>query len=241
MAAIPAEMKSEFYMADNVVTFVLAYRRDTFPKGLSSFADIWDLQRFPGRRALRKLARDMVEVALRADGVPGGPEIYKVLNAPGGWDRAFRKLDEVKPHVQVWWDSSPQSAQLLQSGEVDICPAFNARAQTAADAGAPVGISWNGGFYSLSGWAIPRGNPKADLARQFVKFCARPDRQAAVTPKLPNGPTNPEAYKHIDRSIAVKLPTYPENLRQTTPIDDAFWGKNKAMSDRRFGEWLLRG
>lgn len=241
MAAIPDEMKNKFYMADNVVTFVLAYRTDKFPKGLQSFADVWDISRFPGRRAMRKLARDMIEIAMRAAGVPGGPEIYRALEAPGGWDRAFAKLDEVKKNVQVWWDSSPQSTQLLQSGEVDICPCFNARAQTAADAGAPVAISWNGGFYSLSGWAIPKGTPKADLARQFVSFCARPDRQAAVTRLLPNGPTNPAAYKFIDKTIAAKLPTFPDNLRQTARLDDGFWGRNKAMSDRRFNEWLLQG
>lgn len=241
MAAIPADMKNTFYMADNVVTFVLAYRTDKFPKGLNSFADIWDVSGFPGRRGMRKLARDMIEIAMRAAGVPGGPEIYRALDAPGGWDRAFAKLDEVKKQVQVWWDSSPQSTQLLQSGEVDICPTFNARAQTATDAGAPVAINWNGGFYSLSGWAIPKGAPKGDLARQFVSFCARPDRQAAVTRLLPNGPSNPEAYKFIDKAVAEKLPTFPENLRQTARIDDAFWGKNKAMSDRRFNEWLLQG
>jgi putative spermidine/putrescine transport system substrate-binding protein len=241
MAAIPADMKNKFYMADNVVTFVLAYRTDKYPKGVGSFSDIWDTANFPGRRGMRKLARDMIEIAMRATGVPGGPEIYRALEAPGGWERAFAKLDEVKKHVQVWWDSSPQSTQLLQSGEVDICPTFNARAQTAEDAGAPVAINWNGGFYSLSGWAIPRGTPKGDIARQFVSFCARPDRQAAVTRLLPNGPSNPEAYKFIDKAIAAKLPTFPDNLRQTARIDDAFWGKNKTMSDRRFNEWLLQG
>ena len=115
-SAIPAEMKNGFYMADSVVTFVLAYRRDKFAGGPGSFADIWDVSKFPGRRAMRKLARDMIEIALRADGVPGGPDVYKVLAAPGGWDRAFRKLDAIRPSVQVWWDSSPQSTQLLQSG-----------------------------------------------------------------------------------------------------------------------------
>lgn len=66
------------------------------------FADVWDVKKFPGRRALRKFPRDTIEAALRADGVPGGPEIYKVLGAPGGWDRAFRTLDRIKPHVNLW-------------------------------------------------------------------------------------------------------------------------------------------
>ena len=51
-------------------------------------------------------------------------------------------------------------------------------------------VVWNGVFYSLSGRAIPRGTPKADLARQFVASCARPDRQAAATAK-------PETSKNL--------------------------------------------
>ncbi|WP_420962396.1 ABC transporter substrate-binding protein [Brucella sp. IR073] len=241
MAAIPADMKNEFYFADSLVTFLLAYRTDKYQTPLTSFSDIWNLEKVPGRRALRRLGRDMIEIALRADGVPGGPEIYKVLESDGGWDRAFKKLDEIKQHVNVWWDSAAQSAQLLQNGEVDICPTFNARAQSAANAGAPVAITWSGGFYSATGWCIPKGAPKADIARKFVKFCARADRQAAFTVLLPNGPSNPEAYKYIDEKLAVQLPSYPTNLEQTARVNDAFWGKNKALADRKFNEWLLKG
>jgi putative spermidine/putrescine transport system substrate-binding protein len=240
MSAVPTEWKSPTYFADSAVTFLLAYRRDRFKTAPSTFADIWDVQRFPGRRAMRKLARDMIEIALRADGVKGGPDVYKVLSTPAGWDRAFAKLDQIRKSVQVWWDSSPQSAQLLQNGEVDICPTFNARAQAAAQAGAPVGVSWKDGFYSQTGWCIPKGSPKGDMARRFIKFVARADRQAAFTAKLPNGPSNPEAYKHIPAALAVQLPTHPDNLKQTTRLNDEFWAKNKSMSDQRFQEWLLK-
>jgi putative spermidine/putrescine transport system substrate-binding protein len=240
MSAVPAEWKTPFYFSDSSVTFVLAYRSDRFKSGLTSFADIWDVEKYPGRRGMRKLARDMIEVALRADGVKGGADIYKVLSTPAGWDRAYNKLDQVRKHVQVWWDSSPRSAQLLQAGEVEICPTFNARAQSAAQSGSPVAISWNGGFYSQTGWCIPKGGPKADLARKFIKFCARADRQAAYTAKLPNGPSNPEAYKFIPKNIAVQLPTHPDNLKVTTLLNDDFWSKNKSMSDKRFQDWLLR-
>lgn len=241
MQQIPDSMKTQSYLADSIVTFLLAYRKDTYPNGLNSFADIWDLKQYPGRRSLRRLARESIEIALRADGVRGGDEIYKVLSNEEGWKRAFAKLDEIKPHIQVWWDSSPQSAQLLQNGEVDICPTFNARAQAAATGGAPVAINWNQGFYSATGWCIPKGTPKADIARKFVQFCARPDRQAAATTMLPNGPSNPKAFDFIQQDKAKMLPTYPDNLKQTAAVNDVFWSENKETSDRRFNEWLLKG
>lgn len=239
IAAIPADMKNSHFLGNGLYTFILAYRTDRM-KDFSTFADLWDFDGKPGRRGMRRFARDSIEVALRADGVTPGEEIYKVLSTPEGWDRAFKKLSEIKPHTQVWWDSAPQSTQLLQTGEVDACPMPNARAQTAIDNGVPAAISWEGGFYSVEGWAIPKGSPKVDIARQFIKFCARPDRQAAYTKHLTNGPTNPGAYAFIDPVRARTLPSYPENLAKTVPVNDTFWGKHKEMADVRFNEWLLK-
>lgn len=239
VSEIPDSMKTPFFLGNGLYTFILAYRADRM-KDFGQFADLWDIEGKPGRRAMRRFARDSIEVALRADGVAPGEEIYNVLSTPEGWDRAFRKLDEIKPHTQVWWDSAPQSTQLLQTGEVDAIPMPNARAQTAIDNGVPAAISWDGGFYSIEGWAIPKGSPKADVARQFIKFCARADRQAAYTRELTNGPTNPNAYQHIDEDRALALPSFPENLEKTVPVNDAFWAEHKEMADVRFSEWLLK-
>jgi putative spermidine/putrescine transport system substrate-binding protein len=241
MAEIPADRKSEYGLTTGVYCFVNAWRTDKYgDKGPQSFADIWDTKRFPGRRALRKNARDAIEIALRADGVKGGPDIYKVLSTKEGWDRAFKKLDQIKPHVAVWWQDSAQSTQVLKTGEVDICPALNARVQAAIDGGAPVRIEWAEGFYGFDSWVLPKGGPKVDMARQFVKFCANAKRQAAYTPNLSYGPTNPNAYKFIPAARAALLPTSPQNFPKIAYCDDEFWGKHKDQSTERFEEWLLR-
>jgi len=241
MAEIPAHMKSEYGLTTGVYCFVNAWRSDKYGKnGPQTFADVWDVKKFPGRRSLRKNARDCIEIALRADGVKGGPDIYKTLSTPAGWDRAFRKLDQIKPHVAVWWSDSAQSTQILKTGEADICPALNARVQAAIDGGAPVTIEWNEGFYGFDTWVLPKGGPKAELARQFVKFCANARRQAAYTPNLAYGPTNPNAYKFISAERAALLPTSPQNLPKIAYLDDEFWAANKDKSGERFEEWLLR-
>ena len=66
-----------------------------------------------------------LEAALIADGVPMD-KLY-----PIDVDRAFKKLEELKPHVLVWWNSGAQSAQILQDGEVDMVGAWNGRIQAA--------------------------------------------------------------------------------------------------------------
>src|SRR6516165_2101981 len=49
--------------------------------------------------------------ALLADGVPRD-KLY-----PLDIDRAFKKLDRIKPHIKVWWREGNQSQQLIRDSE----------------------------------------------------------------------------------------------------------------------------
>ena len=53
-------------------------------------------------------------------------------------DRAFKKLEEIKPAISVWWTSGAQSAQLLADGEADMVMAWNGRVSAVKVEGAPV-------------------------------------------------------------------------------------------------------
>jgi putative spermidine/putrescine transport system substrate-binding protein len=238
MSAIPASMKTPTFVASGLTAFVMAYRHDQIKTKPASFADFWNPEKFPGRRALRKIARDTLESALRSMGRSPSPEVYSALARPGGLDEVFKQLDLIKPQVKVWWTAAPQAAQLLESGEVDICPTYNGRAQAAIEAGAPVTISWDQGFYTLEGWIIPKGSPKADLARQLVQFASRPDRQAAYTKILASGPTHPGAFEFVDKTRAETLPSAPQNLSKLSRIDEVFWSQHSEINER-FNAWLL--
>ncbi len=234
MAQIMPEARNPGWMGLDLYCTVICYRTDKFGKnGPKSWAEFWDVKKFPGRRAMHKHPIDMLEAALMADGV-APDKLY-----PIDIDRALKKLDEIKPHVQVWWTGGAQTTQLLQDGEVDMLPTWNGRAQAVIDAGGPVEIVWNQGIYALEGWAIPKGNPKAELGKKFVKFCANAERQAKFVSSLPYGPTNPKAYDHIAPARAKYLPTAPENFKQIVQSNTAWWGKNKETAIERFNAWLL--
>jgi putative spermidine/putrescine transport system substrate-binding protein len=234
MAQIMPEAHQPGWMGQDVYSTVIAYRTDKFGQnGPKNWADFWNVQKFPGRRALHKHPIDMLEAALLADGVPM-KDIY-----PINMDRAFKKLDQIKPHVDVWWTGGAQTTQMLQDGEVDMLPTWNARAQVVIEAGGPVAISWDQGIYALEGWVIPKGNPRADLARRFIKFCANAKRQADFVTHLAYGPTNPKAYDYISPERARFLPTAPANLKLMMQSNTAWWGKNKEAAIERFNAWLL--
>ncbi len=234
---IPAEMRNEYYLANGLTALVLGYRTDIFKDRPETFADLWDTGRFRGPRSMRRAPRDTVEVTLRALGISGS-QAYDFLSSPAGWDKVYEKLNSIKPFVPVWWESAAQSVQLLQSGEIVMAPTFNARMQPEIDAGGKVDFSWQGGCYSLEGWVIPKGTPNLDLARRFIAFCARADRQAAFTRLLANGPTNPGAYNHIPVERARVLPSYPANLSVMTRVNEGYWSKDKEKIEQRFTLWL---
>jgi putative spermidine/putrescine transport system substrate-binding protein len=224
------------YLGMDVFATTMAYRTDKYgDNGPRSWADFWNLDKFPGRRALYKNPTGPLELALMADGVE--PAMLYPLDL----DRAFKSLDKIRSAVSVWWTSGAQSTQLLQSGEVDMLMIWNARAQAAIDSGAPAKIVWNQGLFSSDGWSIPLGSPTADIGRQFARFCTDPERQAVFTEGLAYGPTNLKAYDHIDPKRAVLLPTYPANLKLMRASDDEWWGENYPHIADRFQEWLLSG
>jgi putative spermidine/putrescine transport system substrate-binding protein len=234
MAQIMPEARNPGWMGSDIYCTIIAYRTDKYGKnGPKSWADFWDVKKFPGRRAMHKHPIDMLEAALMADGV-APDKLY-----PIDVDRALKKLDQIKPHVQVWWTGGAQTTQMLQDGEVDMLPTWNGRAQVVIDAGAPVEIEWSQGLYALEGWCVPKGNPKAALGKKFIKFCANAERQAKFASALPYGPTNPKAYAYIPAARAKNLPTAPDNFKRIVQSNTGWWGKNKEKAIERFNAWLL--
>jgi putative spermidine/putrescine transport system substrate-binding protein len=223
------------YLGVDVYSTVLAYRTDTFEagKGPQSWADFWNVQAFPGRRCLRRSPLDTLEQALLADGV----ELDALY--PLDVDRAFKSLDRIKPHIDLWWTSGAQAMQAIQSGEVDMISTWNGRAQAAIENGAPVQVVWNQGLYSIEGWAVPKGTPRADMAKAFVKFCADATRQAAFTDTLAYGPTNRKAFEGIPAERAALLPTSPANLKNMRLPSPSWWADNRTAVTERFNAWIL--
>lgn len=221
------------FLGTDVYSTIFAFNTEAVDKGPSNWAEFWDTETFPGRRSLRKNPIDTLEQALMADGVAPA-DLY-----PLDVDRAFAKLDEIKTKIDVWWTGGAQTSQLMQSGEVDMCAGWNARLQAAIDTGAPIELVWNQGLYSIEGWSLPKGGPKADAARQFVAFCAAAEQQALFTDDLSYGPTNLKAYDYIDPERAKILTTAPQNLEGMTLADAAWWQENRAEMAERFNMWLL--
>ncbi len=117
-------MYTDYCVGTDVFATVMAWNTDKYGMSGSagapkSWADFWDVEKFPGTRAYRANNVDgVLEPALMADGVP--PEkVYEVLSTKAGMMRAINKIRELKPHIAVFWGSGAQQAQLMKDAEVD--------------------------------------------------------------------------------------------------------------------------
>ena len=219
------------------LSMVVCYNKKKWPGDHhpKSWADFWDVAKFPGRRAVRRTPPVWtVDAALKADGVKDS-EFY-----PINLDRAFRSLDRIKPHVKAWWSDNAQAQQLMEQEEVDLITMMNGRATESINNGAPFEIVWNEGISEgdSNGWLAPIGCPNRIGAMKFLDFVGRPEPQAAFARLLFYAPLNPRAYDLLEPSIARQLPTYPDNERVAHVMDSEWWADNLSQVQRRFERWL---
>jgi putative spermidine/putrescine transport system substrate-binding protein len=216
---------------------VLAYNADkvkTAPKG---WADFWDTKTFPGKRGLRKGAKYTMEFALMADGVPA-KDVYKVLATREGQDRAFKKLDELKPNIQ-WWEAGAQPPQYLASGDVVMSSAYNGRI-AAVQKESKLAVVWNGGIYDFDAWAIPKGAKNKEDAMKFLAFMLQPPQQKAYSEHIAYGPANKQAIALLDSKTAANLPTAEENIAGQLAMGVQFWTDFGESLEQRFNAWAAK-
>ncbi len=217
---------------------VLAYNADKLKVGPTSWKDFWDVKKFPGKRGMRKGAKYTLEVALMADGV-APKDVYKVLATPAGVDRAFKKLDQLKPNIQ-WWEAGAQPPQYLVSGDVVMSSAYNGRIANTQKEGKNLKIVWNGGMYDFDSWAIPKGSPNKDAALKFIAFASKPENQKVYSQEIAYGPTNKKAVGMLDKKVAENLPTAPQNIKNGVAVDVAFWADFGESLEQRFNAWAAK-
>lgn len=216
------------------------FAADAAPK---TVADFFDLEKFPGKRGLKKGAKAVLEFALMGDGVPAS-EVYATLATPEGVDRAFAKLDTIKKDV-VWWEAGAQPPQLLADGEVVMATAYNGRIFNAAVAeGKPFQIVWDGQIYENEMYVIPKGAPNMAEALEFVKYATSTEGLRAQAKYISYGPARKSALKEElmfndgKTVMGPHLPTAPENMTNALESNFEFWVDKDAELNERFNAWL---
>lgn len=239
---------SDCFIPQIVYSTTFGYRTDlvgdTPPTDICA---VFDLETYPGKRALEKRPINNMEWALLCDGV-AKDEVYDVLETPEGQDKALAKLDTIKDSV-VWWNAGADTPQLLADGEVVMGSTYNGRLFAAIEEqGQPIGMLWDAQVFDLDGWIIPAGLPEDRKARalDFVKFATDTQRLADQAKYISYGPARassaPLVGKHAELGIdmAPHMPTDPNNAKNTFLYNYEFWADYRDDIDAKFQAWLAQ-
>lgn len=233
-------------VAQNAFAAVIAYNDDAFP-GVKPkrVEDFFDLDGFPGGRAVERSPDAILEWALMAEGVPAS-QVYDLLSTDRGLRLAFRKLDEIRDAI-VWWEDVAEPSEMLRRGQASMAAGYNGRFFAAArDEGAPIVIVWDGRIVGYEVWAIPEASPQPAAAEAFVRFATAPQNMARLAENIPYGPTRRSAMDRIglepEKRFAMRdhLPNAPRHGARALVRDSDWYASTAALRQRRFKSWLER-
>ncbi len=216
---------------------VLAYNADKLKSAPTSWADFWDIKKFPGKRGLRKGAKYTLEFALMADGV-APKDVYGVLATKEGQDRAFKKSTR-SSRASSGGRRAPSRRQYLASGDVVMSSAYNGRI-AAVQKESNLKVVWNGGIYDFDAWAIPKGAKKQEETLKFIAFSVQPQQQKTYSENIAYGPANKQAVPLLDKALLKDMPTTPENIQNQVAMDVTFWADYGEQLEQRFNAWAAR-
>jgi len=231
---------SDYCVGGDVFSTVYAWNTNTYGEdGPQSWADFWDVEKFPGSRAYRGSVAGALEPALMADGV--APEdVYAVLDSEEGIERAIDKIRELKPNIAVFWSSGAQHAQLMKDGEVDMATGWNGRFDNARADGGKVAYSFNQALLDYDCFAIPKGAPNRDTAMEFLAEISKAEYQDDLPKYITYGPTNKAAYDtgEITAEVAAGLPSSPDNAALQLPISLDWYAEWETIAAEMYQEML---
>ena len=234
---------SPCFIPNIVYSTTFGYRTDLVPVAPTSIADVFDMEKIPGKRSLEKKPIVNFEWALLADGV-SSDNIYDVLDTPEGVAQAFAKLDVIKDQV-VWWTRGAQPTQLLADGEVVMASAYNGRLFSAIEEEKqPIAMMWDWQVFDLDGWVIPKGAPHRDEVVKLVRFATDTQRLADQAKYISYGPARmssaPLVGKHATLGIDMgpHMPTHPDNAKTILLYNYEWWADNEDDLAEQFASWI---
>jgi putative spermidine/putrescine transport system substrate-binding protein len=214
---------------------IMFHSSRNFPDGPKNYADMWNLEKFPGKRSLRWGPKMTLEIALLADGVPRA-DVYKVLRTPEGVNRAFAKLDKIKPQI-VWWRSGAQPLQFVGSGEVAIATAYTNRVVNAQKERPDYRYTWDGMMWSFDSWAVVKGSPHRAEAMKMIQWMTGEEPLLNLLKDWPQAGANKNV---IERAKTMQPTLVTSNVEHGLFISTEFWVDKGEELEKRFATWAAQ-
>lgn len=218
-----------------VFSVVLGYNTEAFDEAPTSWADFFDTEGFPGKRAI--YAKDasgglqgLLDLALIQDGV-AIDDLY-----PLDVDRALDKLATIKDDL-IFYNDFAECTNLLATGEAVMANCYNGRIDLAKKEGQPVDLVWSNQVQYADYMVVPKGAPNEENAMKLIAYMTDKETSGQLGNFIAYGSPNPEV--EADPEVADTLPTSNELDGNDAPIriDDAWWTENLEEVNQKWAAW----
>jgi len=217
------------YIYANVLTYNTKKWGGMVPE---TWKDVWDVKKFPGKRAFRNEPDGQLEAALMADGVPMD-KIY-----PMDTKRALDMLKKIKEHA-FFYNVIADGQNAFRTGEAHLGLLLNTRAwPLKQDTKGLCDWTWNQGISWGACWMIPKGATGGKATSEFINVTLEPEGQAQLLKTNGYGPSNPEATKFLDAEWNKINPGAPENYNKMLPGGIAWYAKNATQARQEMADAL---
>ena len=204
-----------------IYAMVLTYNTKKWGGELpTTWKDVWDFKKFPGKRAFRREPDGVLEAALMADGVPFD-KIY-----PIDMKRALDMHKKMKEHA-IYYNVIADGQNMFRSGEAQLGQLLNTRAwPLKQDTKGVCDWTWNEGISWGACWMVPKGAMGGKAIWEFINSTLDPAGQAELLKTNGYGPVNPEASKLLGAEWNAVNPGDPANYAKMLPGGIAWYAKN---------------
>ncbi|MEZ5784418.1 MAG: ABC transporter substrate-binding protein [Rhizobiaceae bacterium] len=232
------EWRSEYGVNTTTGASVIAYNTKAFTEGNEprSWKDFWNVKDFPGPRSLYSGLHYNYEAALLAADVEK-KEVYPATEEKV--KLAFAKLEEIKPHVAVWWSAGAQPPQLLSTGEVAMAMAWSGRIADAMNEGAPVAMTFKDAIAWGNAYVVPKGASHRDTVMELISYCISLPAQEALLPIATYGPVLEAAAAKATPEQSRNIVTHPDNIKDAVIQNDKEVAAYMAKYDRKWQQFQL--
>ncbi len=202
-------------------------------------ADLFNVERFPGVRALPDSPIGTLEWALLAYGIPIN-EVYQLLSTERGIRLAFAKLDTIRRHIH-WWTDIDELKTLINNNQVALAAGPH-NVFFDLQFNQPMEILWNGQLVVEMNLGINTASENIEQAKELVHKLMSDSAQFKLSYEYALGPTNKQTLRTLGLlpqagQVLVFVPTYKKNMQKAIWMDYNWHETLEDIINKRFTKW----
>jgi len=225
---------------------VVAYDLNAFlAERPSSIDSLFDLENFPGLRALAMAPESLIEWALLSYRVPR-ETLYELLSTERGLKLVFTRLDSISNDT-IWCEDPAVPAKMLQDSEVVMASGFADNFFDAKTHGNQhVEMLWDGQIVDREQIAISAVSTNKESSYRFVSYISTSNRLRDYAQRRLVGPMRKSSVDLVrlhtpsNVDIRAQVPTNPTNLERAIFRDVEWYARTRTRLKALFEEWFSK-